>query len=155
MENETLQEQLQDAIGEAMTDVLSVLSAQQKAALEAKYYTLPEEVRSSTDSKFPTLTVCGRYVARQIIKEANGKLASIKRPEWYSKLVLNAASLKSNEEAISKYAESQLRDLAESIDSKESMTLLKKYKNANDLTSKDAHIVKLAGIFGVSSNNLS
>lgn len=154
MSDQTMQEQLQDVV-EGFHDVLSVLTAQQKAALEAKYYTLPEEVRSSTDSKFPMLTTCGRYVARQIIKEANGKLASIKRPEWYSKLVLNAASLKSNEEAISKYAESQLRDLAESIDSKESMTLLKKYKSANDLTSKDAHIVKLAGIFGVSANNLS
>jgi hypothetical protein len=154
MAQETIQTALQNAV-EAEHTILDVLTAQQKAALESKYYALPEEVRSSTDAKYPTLPTVGRYIARQIVKEANGKLASIKRPEWYSRLNREAASLKSDNKEIRGYAEKQLRDLAEELDSKESATLLKKYKTAHDLTSKDAHVVQLCGIFGVSPANLA
>lgn len=154
MANETLQQQLQDAVSEAFTDVLSVLSAQQKAALEAKYYQLPVEVRSAADTKYPMLTTCGRYIARQIIREANGKLASIKRPEWEGKLKLFAIGLLSSNENDRKNAEHTLRDLAETIDSKESVTILRKYRRGSNRTTQDAHIVQLAGIFGVEASNL-
>lgn len=154
MANETVATALQNAV-ETQHTILDVLTAQQKAALESKYYALPEEVRSAIDSRYPTLPTCGKYIARQITKESNGKLASIKRPEWYSKLQREAVSLKSDNKEIRGYAEKQLRDLAEELDSKESVALLKKYKNTHDLTSKDAHIVQLCGIFGVSPANLA
>ncbi|MDR3392482.1 MAG: hypothetical protein P4L77_12195 [Sulfuriferula sp.] len=155
----TMQSQLESAITEAVseqiTDVLAHLSVEQKAALESKFNTLAPEVRSSVATKYPALSTVGLYVIRQMIREANNAMASKMRPQWFNTLTLNAASLKSGEIAIREYAEKQLRELAESIDSKESTTLLKKYKQSKDATSKDAHIVQLAGIFGVNPVSLS
>ena len=116
---------------------------------------LAPEVRSAVASKYPAVSTVGLYVIRQMVKEANNAMASKMRPQWYNTLTLNAASIKSGEAAIREYAEKQLLALAEEIDSKESVTLLKKYKNAHDLTSKDQHIVKLAGIFRVNPVSLS
>lgn len=150
-----MKDAITEAIAEMSKDVIAQLSVEQQAALESKYNALAEEVRSSFNSKYPQLTIVGRYIVRQMVKEANGKLASQMRPKWYITLELNAASLKSKESAISEYARKQLSELAESIDSKESTTLLKKYKQSKDLTSKDAHIVDLCGIFGISANALA
>lgn len=155
MPNETMTEQLQSAVVELSSNLIANLTVEQQAALESKYMLLPIEVRSALTAKYPSMSFVAQYALRQLTKEANSAMASKQRPVWYSKLVLNAGSLRSNEKAIKEYAERQLRDLAESIDSKESTTLLKKYKNANDLTSKDVHIVQLAGIFGVNPANLS
>jgi hypothetical protein len=151
---ETLKDQLQSVV-EAQHTILDVLTVQQKAALESKYYALPEEVRSAIDSRYPTLPTVGKYIARQIVREANSRMASIKRPEWYGRLLREAASLRSENKEIRGWAEKQLRELAEELDSKESVTLLKKYKVAQDTNSKDAHIVMLCGIFGVSPANLA
>ena len=158
MEN-TLSNDLKVAISEALieqtADVLAHLSVEQKAALESKFNQLAPEVRSAVASKYPAVSTVGLYVIRQMVKEANNAMASKMRPQWYNTLTLNAASLKSKEAAISEYAEKQLSELADSIDSKESTTLLKKYKQSQDTTSKDPHIIKLAGIFGVNPATLS
>ena len=150
---------LKDAIAEAIVEQSSSIEAnltvEQKAALESKFNALPVEIRSAISTKYPALSTVGMYIVRQAVREANGKLASQQRPNWFSKLELNAASLKSGEDAIREYAERQLRELAEEIDSKESVTLLKKYKNTHDKTSKDAHIVQLCGIFGVNPSTLA
>lgn len=151
----TMQNAVQDAVSELSSNVEAQLTVEQKAALESKFNALPPEVRSSVASKYPQLTVVGQYIVRQMVKEANGKMASQQRPIWFTKLELNAASLISKEPAISEYAEEQLRGLAEELDSKESVTLIKKYKNTHDMTSKDARIVRLAGIFGVNPTNIA
>lgn len=131
-------------------DVLSHLSVEQRAALESKFLLLPIEVRSAVALKYGSqYSNAALYIIRQAVKEANGKLASNHRPVWYNTLITNAASLQSGNEEIRNWAEKQLRNLAEELDSKESATLLKKYKNSKDLTTKDAHIVQLCGIFGV------
>ena len=150
---------LKDAITEATAELSANIEAQltveQKAALESKFNAMAPEVRSAIATKYPSLTTVGMYIVRQAVREANGKMASQQRPVWFSKLELNAASLKSSEAAIREYAEKQLRELAEEIDSKESTTLLKKYKNTHDRTSKDEHIKQLCGIFGVNPVSLA
>ena len=151
----TITEAITDAVVGQVADVLAHLSVEQKAALESKFNMLAPEVRSAVASKYPAVSTVGLYVIRQMVKEANNAMASKMRPQWYNTLTLNAASIKSGEQAIREYAEKQLLALAEEIDSKESVTLLKKYKNAHDLTSKDQHVVKLAGIFGVNPVSLS
>lgn len=151
----TMKQAITDAIAEMSTDVVLQLSVEQQAALEAKFNALPEEVRSNTNAKYPQLSVTARYIVRQMVKEANGKLASQMRPKWYSNLELNAASLKSAEPAIKDYATKQLASLADEFDSKESASLLKKYKSTKDLTSKDAHIIELCGIFGISPSTIA
>lgn len=155
MANVNITEAITEAVVGQVADVLAHLSVEQKAALESKFNMLAPEVRSSVASKYPAVSTVGLYVIRQMVKEANNAMASKMRPQWYNTLTLNAASLKSGEQAIREYAEKQLRELADSIDSKESVTLLKKYKQSKDTTSKDAHIVKLAGIFGVNPVALS
>lgn len=144
-----------EAIAEQSSDVLMQLSVEQKAALESKWNMLAPEVRSSVATKYPTLSTVGLYVVRQMIKESNNAMASKMRPQWYNTLTLNAASLKSGEAAIREYAEKQLKSLADEIDSKESVTLIKKYKQSKDTTSKDQHIVQLCGIFGVSPASIT
>jgi len=94
------------------------------------------------------------YIVRQMVREANGKLASNKRPVWFNTITINVDSLKSGDNAVREYGEKKLRELAEEIDSKESTTLLKKYKNTKDLTSKSDIIVQLCGIFGISPDSL-
>jgi hypothetical protein len=155
MAEATLKEQLTEAINAQSSSLIAQLSVEQQAALEAKMLALPIEVRSAMSSKYPSLSNVEAYIVRQMVREANGKLASQKRPVWYNTLNVNAGSLKSSNKDIVAYSDKQLRDLAESIDSKESLTLLKKYKTAHDLTSKDAHVVQLCGIFGVSPANLA
>lgn len=146
---------VEESIAEQTTSVLVHLTVEQKAALESKYNALPEEVRSSFNSKYPQCTIVERYIVRQMSKEANGKLASNLRPGWYQTLVNHAAGLLSGNEEIRKYSESALVNLADQLDAKESTTLVKKYKNQKDMTTKDAHIIQLAGIFGISAANLA
>lgn len=155
--SQTIAAALTDAVKEITpsNDVLTVLSAEQRGALEQKFLALPIEVRSSYASKHPQMSVAAMYILRQMVKESNGKLASVKRPVWFGILQIEAQNLRSTEESIRKYGERKLRDLAEQLDSKESATLLKKYKNTHDMTTKDAHIVQLAGIFGVSPATLA
>jgi len=152
---------MKQAIEEAVVEstpsknVTEFLSVEQRAALEAKFLTLPIEVRSAASMKYgANLGNVALYIIRQAVKEANGKLASQHRPIWYNTLLTNAASLNSGSEEIRKWAEKQLRELAEELDSKESATLLKKYKNSKDMTSKDSHIIQLCGIFGVETATL-
>ena len=119
---------MQDAVSEAMQelshDVLAQLSVEQLAALESKFMVLPIEVRSACTSKYPNLSFAGAYIARQAVKEANGRLASQKRPGWYTLLDTHARSLRSGQASIREYSERMLRDLAESIDGKEAIALL-------------------------------
>ena len=138
-----------EAVEASTANIVTALTIEQQAALESKFNALPEEVRSAYAVKYASMSTVQMYIVRQMVREANGKLASNNRPKWYAALELNAASLRSKEHAIAAYAEKQLRELAESIDSKESTTLLKKYKTTHDTTSKDAHVVQLCGIFGV------
>ena len=85
---------MKDAVSEAMQelshDVLAQLSVEQLAALESKFMALPIEVRSACTSKYPNLSFAGAYIVRQAVKEANGRLASQKRPGWYIVLDTNA-----------------------------------------------------------------
>lgn len=143
------------SIPETTKHILDFLSVEQKAALEGKWNMLAPEVRSSVAAKYPLVSTVGLYLLRQASKEANNAMASKMRPQWYNTLTLNAASLKSGEQAIREYAEKQLKTLADEIDSKESVTLIKKYKQSKDTTSKDAHIVQLCGIFGVSPASIT
>jgi hypothetical protein len=144
-----------EAVQASTTNIVAALTIEQQAALESKFNALPEEVRSSYAVKYASMSTVQMYIVRQMVREANGKLASNNRPKWYAQLELNAASLKSKEVAIASYAEKQLRELAESIDSKESTTLLKKYKTAHDTTSKDEHVKQLCGIFGVNPQTIA
>lgn len=138
-----------EAIAEQTADVISKLSTEQQAALESKFIALPDEVRSSIAAKYPAMTFVGMYIVRQMIKEANGRLASQKKPVWYAKLESGAARLKRTG------TDMELRELCEEFDSKIAIDLLKKYKTAHDTTSKDAHIVQLCGIFGVNPATLA
>jgi hypothetical protein len=155
MSQETLKDQLTAVVAEQTHSVIAMLTVEQQAALEAKLLALPIEVRSSLAAKYPTLSNVEAYIIRQMVREANGRLASNKRPVWYSILKTNADSLRSSNKDVATWAETQLRNLAEEIDTKESINLLKKYKVSQDTNSKDAHIVKLCGIFGVSPANLA
>ena len=151
----TLKDQLTAVVAEQTKSVLNMLTVEQQAALESKLLTLPIEVRSSLAAKYPNLSNVEAYIVRQMVREANGKLASNKRPVWYSILKSNADSVQSTNKDVAGWARTQLMNLAEEIDSKESIGLLKKYKASKDTTSKDAHIVQLCGIFGVSPANLA
>ena len=155
----TMKTALEGAITEALveqtSDVLSKLSVEQQAALESKFMALPIELRSNLTSKYPGMTFAAMYITRQAIKEANSRLVSQNKGKWYSTLDWNAASLKSSNQEIGGYAEKTLRDLAEEFDGKVASDLLKKYKNAHDTTPKDAHIMQLAGIFGVNPATLA
>ena len=155
MAQETLKDQLTAVVAEQTKSVITMLTVEQQAALEAKLLALPIEVRSAMASKYPNLNNVEAYIVRQMVREANGRLASQKRPVWYSILKTNSDSLRSQNKDVAGWAEAQLRNLAEEIDTKESINLLKKYKVAQDTNSKDAHIVKLCGIFGVSPANLA
>lgn len=131
-------------------NILDVLSVEQRAALEQKFLALDADVRFAASEKYPKFGTVALYAIRQLVKESNGKLASNKRPVWYNRLSAEVSSLQSGEEAIRKYAERKLRDLAEEIDEKESVSLIKKYKQQHDLTSETAVIKQLCGIFGIS-----
>jgi len=150
----TLAEGLTEAVSSLSKDIVSKLSVEQQAALESKFNALAEEVRSSIRSKYLNMSVVEMYIVRQMVREANGKLASNKRPVWFNTITINVDSLKSGDENVREYGEKKLRELAEEIDSKESTTLLKKYKNTKDLTSKSDIIVQLCGIFGISPDSL-
>src|SRR5882672_1413541 len=114
----TMRAAISEAIAEQVTGTESKgsklvdrISTEQRAALESKFNVLALEIRSAIASKYPGLSTVEMYMLRQMVKEANGKLASNRRPVWYNILTLNAASLKSGEESIRKYAETQLRNL--------------------------------------------
>ena len=150
----SMEEQLSKAVKELSNTVESLLDVEQKAALESKFNTLAPEIRSATSTKYPMLSVVGCYIIRQMVKEANGKMASEKRPGWYLTLKSHARTLRSGDEAVRNWSKKTLEELAEQIDSKESTTLLKKYKNETDQTTESAEIKQLAGIFGVSPATL-
>ena len=154
MAQETLKDQLTTVVTEQTASVMAQLNVEQQAALESKLLALPIEVRSAMASKYPNLSNVEAYIVRQMVREANGRMASQKRPIWYATLKTNAESLRSDNKDVKAYSEKSLRDLAEDLDTKESVGLLKKYKQSKDTTSKDAHIVQLCGIFGVSPANL-
>jgi hypothetical protein len=151
---------IQNAIAEVVvestsnTGILDKISTEQKAALEAKFNALPIEVRSTVAAKYPGMSTVALYIVRQVVKEANSKLASNQRPVWYNVLLINAPALFSGDKTVKEYAEKQLRNLAEDIDSKESVSLLRKYKNNTDRNTSDPHIKQLAGIFGVEVTTL-
>lgn len=150
----TLANELQKAVVELSTNVIEHLDAEQRAALESKFNALPDEVRSASAVKYPNMTIVGMYIVRQMVKEANGKLASNRRPIWYLELKTNAKSLKSGDEAVRAYGQRKLEELADSIDSKESTTLLKKYKVETDQTTASTEIQALCSIFGISPATL-
>lgn len=155
MAQETLKDQLTAVVTEQTASIMAQLNVEQQAALESKLLALPIEVRSAMASKYPNLSNVEAYIVRQMVREANGRMASQKRPIWYATLKTNAESLRSDNKDVKAYSEKSLRDLAEELDTKESVGLLKKYKQSKDTTSKDVHIVQLCGIFGVSPANLA
>ena len=146
----------QNAAVSASKQLIEYLDAAQRAALEQKFNALAPEIRVTVAKAYPNVkTAAERYILRQIIREANGKLASVKRPGWYALLlqwgpVLNH-SLNGDSREI---AVSELRKIGEQFDAKEATNLLKKFKNAQDVTSSTPYIVELCGIFGVDAANL-
>jgi len=104
------------------------ISTEQRAALESKFNVLALEIRSAIASKYPGLSTVEMYMLRQMVKEANGKLASNRRPVWYNILTLNAASLKSGEESIRKY---QSRSIETAQIIQELIDLAKDMREAN------------------------
>ena len=155
MAQETLKDQLTTVVTEQTASIMAQLSVEQQAALESKLISLPIEVRSAMSTRYPNLSNVEAYIVRQMVREANGRMASQKRPIWYATLKSHAEGIQSSNKDVASYNERALRSLAEELDSKESVSLLKKYKQSKDTTSKDAHIVQLCGIFGVSPANLA
>jgi hypothetical protein len=135
--------------------LLSTLDVPMRAALESKFNALPQEVRNSIAANYPTVSSnIERYCLRQMVREANGKLASQKRPGWYALLLQWAPALNSLNETVKTQATKELQNLNEQFDSKEATALLKKYKNNQDTTTADPHIITVCGIFGVIPANL-
>jgi hypothetical protein len=135
--------------------LLSSLDVPMRAALEAKFNALPQEVRASIALAYPSVASnIERYALRQMVREANGKLASQKRPGWYALLLQWAPALNSLNETVKAQAAKELAALNEQFDGKEAVTLLKKYKQAQDTTTSDPHIITVCGIFGVLPANL-
>lgn len=156
--NATIEQKLADAVNEASVtlkvNLIQNLSVEQRSALEQKFLSLPQEVRLTVSEKFPSLDNTERYILRQMIKEANNKLASNLRPGWYSTLQQRAKDLLSSSEEVRKYAGKKLAELAEEFDSKEAATLIKKYKNQSDRTTEDEHIIQVCNIFGLESKSI-
>jgi len=133
--------------------ILANLDIPMRAALEAKWNALPQEVRIA--SVYPNVTTCvERYILRQMVREANGKLASQKRPGWDAIILQWAPALNSVNEAVKTEAQNKLRELAEQFDSKEATARIKKYKVGQDTTSTDPHIVEVCKLFGIDAVNL-
>lgn len=151
---QTTEQRLDAALTALSNTVEALLDFQQKGALEQKYNALAPEIRETADKKFPQLSVAGRYIIRQMVKEANNKLASTKRPAWYLSLKTNAMSYASADKAVSEWGLKGLRDLSEEIDSKEATTLIKKYKNESDQTSESKNIKNLCEVFEVNAASL-
>jgi len=70
----TLQEELAEMVAAQTGDVIAQLSSEQCAALEAKFLVLPIEVRAAMAAKYPALSNIGRYIVRQMVREANSQL---------------------------------------------------------------------------------
>lgn len=148
----TMQNAIEDAVQSqvaAKLGIMDCITPAMRAALEAKFNALPIEVRSFVSNEYKGLSVAELYIVRQMRKEANAKLASNDRPVWYNTLSTWAPSLLSSDKTVKEHAEKQLRTLAESLDSKESATLVKKYKQQTDRTSNDSLVKQLCGIFGI------
>src|SRR5690349_16206731 len=96
---------IQNAISEAVVSensqsILERLSTEQRAALESKFNALPIEVRSTMASKYQGFPTVLLYIMRQVVREANSKLASNQRPVWYNLLLVNAPALKSGDKTV-------------------------------------------------------
>ena len=135
-------------------NVIELLPVDIRGALNDKFLLLPQEIRSAYAVEHKGMTNAEMYILRQMTKEGNNFLASKKRPGWFGILDNNAAWLKSGDENLKKAAVTALKNLADSIDTKESQGLLKKYKVKHDLTSGDKHIIELAELFGVDHKTL-
>ena len=135
------------------SSILSNLEIPMRAALEAKWNALPQEVRIA--SVFPNITSCvERYILRQMVREANGKLASQKRPGWDARILQWAPALNSLSETVKAQAILELRKVSEEFDSKEAVARIKKYKIGQDTTSTDPHILEVCKVFGIDASNL-
>lgn len=165
----TPEQAIQDAINAARANgteyaifsayLKTLIEAEQRGALELKFLALAPESQSTMNVTFPQLKTYERYVVRQLRKEANGKLASNKRPEWQNTVNNNAAWLLSADDSLQKTGRNALLHLAEEIDAKESATCLKKYLvkyllSGSQRTKDDKHIVELCGIFGIDPSTL-
>lgn len=152
-----MSEQKKETPSQPMKSILDFLDAEQLAALELKYNTLDQEVRVSNDKRYSELkTVAERFIARSMVKVANSQLASKKRPGWYSIILMWAPSFQhlSADNPNKKLAVEKLKELSEQFDSKEATTLLKKFKNAQDVTSETPWIKEVCAVFGVDPKNL-
>lgn len=153
---ESTSEAVKNVIASETTSIMAQLSTEQRGALEAKFMLLPIEVRSMLVAKFPAMDFATVYAVRQLTKEANSRLASEQRPLWLRKLATYGEVLRLAPQ--DKHAETELRDLAESIDGAESKKILKAYTiqfvMRYNKTKNDPHIQTLCGIFGISNANL-
>ena len=138
------------------SNVLDVLTQEQKGALELKYAALPSEVQQVTAAKYPAITnPVMLYVIRQMVKEANGKLASSLRPGWITSIRLNIPALTSSNAASKSESERRLSAIADEMpDVKEAIKCLKSVKIQLDRTSQDAGIVAACKLFDVSASSL-
>ena len=137
--------------------IMDFLTLEQLAALETKYNQVDQDARLVADKKYSELkTVAERYIVRRMVKEANSALASKLRPGWYSTLLMWGPSFQhlSADNPNKKLGIEKLKELSEQFDSKEATTLLKKFKNAQDVTSETPWIKELCAVFGVDARNL-
>lgn len=135
-------------------NILEYLSQQQRAALEEKFLTLDEDARIAAVAKYPNLPLAFVYLIRSAVKEANSKLASTARPGWYSMLKMHAFGVLSSDKTAKAASVNALKEFAQTIDSKERVNLLKKYKNEKDMASTHAHIIEMCGIFSITPDVL-
>jgi hypothetical protein len=130
--------------------ILLLLDIPMRAALEQKFNALAPETRDRIAKDFPTITSnVERYALRQMIREANGRLASQKRPGWFGTIQQWGPSLESLNETTKTQAATELQKLSEQFDAKEAATLLKKYKVARDMTTESGHIKDICLVFGI------
>lgn len=132
----------------------SMLPVDIRTALEQKYMALPEDSRKTCERNYPQLFSYERYTVRQMIKEGNSKLSSNKKPGWQATLARYADNINSVVPEIRKDGEQNLLKLAEELDIKDAVYILKRYKIAKDKTSEDAHILALCKIFNISNSLL-
>ena len=127
------------------------------AALAGKYLMLDQDARLVADSSYAELaTIAERYIVRRMVKEANSAMASKLLPGWFATLLMWGPSFQhlSSENPNYKLAVEKLTELSEQFDSKEATTLLKKFKNVQDVTSDTPWLKAICAVFKVEPKSL-
>lgn len=137
--------------------ILDFLTPEQLNALVTKFNVLDEDVRKATTEKYFELSSAAeRYIVRRMVKEANAVMASALRPKWTGTLIQWGPSFKNlspdNKDRV--IGVQRLKELREEIDEKEAITLMKKYKNSQDVTSETPWIKDMCSALGFDSKLL-